>query len=41
MHLGTNPDDKTQLDSEALPGIISALKTQGYEFATITELLTM
>jgi len=41
MHLGSNPDDKTQLDSQALPGIISALKTQGYEFVTITELLTM
>ncbi|MFA6096216.1 MAG: polysaccharide deacetylase family protein [Candidatus Paceibacterota bacterium] len=39
MHLGTNPDDKTQLDSEALPGIISALKTQGYEFMTMTEML--
>jgi peptidoglycan/xylan/chitin deacetylase (PgdA/CDA1 family) len=39
MHLGSNPDDKTQLDSQALPGIISALKTQGYEFATMTEML--
>lgn len=39
MHLGTNPDDKTQLDSEALPEIISKLKKQGYEFTTLTELL--
>ncbi len=39
MHLGTNPEDKTQLDSEALPEIISELKQQGYEFATIMEML--
>jgi len=40
MHLGSNPDDKTQLDSEVLPKIISELKTQGYEFMTIGEMLT-
>jgi len=39
MHLGTNPDDKTQLDSDALPEIISGLKSQGYDFVTITEIL--
>jgi peptidoglycan-N-acetylglucosamine deacetylase len=39
MHLGSNPDDKTHLDSEALPEIILELKKQGYEFATLTELL--
>ncbi len=41
MHLGTNPDDKTQLDSEALQEIISELKQQGYEFSTITEMLNI
>jgi len=40
MHLGTNPDDKTQLDSEALPKIISELKKQGYGFVPISEILT-
>lgn len=41
MHLGSNPDDKTHLDSEALPEIISELKKQGYEFVTLAELLTL
>ncbi len=39
MHLGTNPDDKTQLDSEALPEIIQKLKSNGYSFATLSEIL--
>jgi len=39
MHLGSNPDDKTHLDSEALPEIILELKKQGYEFATLAEML--
>ncbi|MFZ2970554.1 MAG: polysaccharide deacetylase family protein [Minisyncoccia bacterium] len=39
MHLGTNSDDRTQLDSEALPQIISSLRSQGYGFVTITEML--
>lgn len=41
MHLGSNPDDKTHLDSEALPEIISELKKQGYRFAIMTELLNV
>lgn len=41
MHLGNNPDDKTHLDSEALPEIIAGLKAQGYEFKTLSELLTL
>lgn len=32
MHLGSNPDDKTQLDSEALPQIITELQAEDYEF---------
>lgn len=39
MHLGSNPDDGANLDSEALSEIIQELKNQGYEFATLTELL--
>lgn len=39
MHLGSNPDDKTHLDSEALPEIILELKKQGYKFMTLTETL--
>lgn len=41
MHLGSNPDDKTQLDSEALPDIIAELRKSGYEFATLSELLEL
>jgi peptidoglycan/xylan/chitin deacetylase (PgdA/CDA1 family) len=39
MHLGSNPNDKTHLDSEALPEIIQELKNQKYEFVTLTEML--
>ncbi len=39
MHLGSNPDDKTHLDSEALPEIILELRKQGYEFMAIAEML--
>lgn len=41
MHLGSNPGDKTHLDSKALPEIILELRKQGYEFATLTELLAL
>ncbi|MDD3190833.1 MAG: polysaccharide deacetylase family protein [Candidatus Pacebacteria bacterium] len=41
MHLGSNPTDKTHLDSEALPEIISELKADGYEFITMSELLEL
>lgn len=40
MHLGSNFDDKTQLDSEALPEIVRELKSQGYEFVTVSKMLT-
>ena len=39
MHLGSNLDDKTHLDSEALPEIILELRKQGYKFMALTELL--
>lgn len=38
MHLGSNPADKTHLDSDALPEIIRELKKQEYKFLTLTEL---
>lgn len=39
MHLGSNPDDKTQLDSQALPDVIAKLKEDGYQFVTLSQLL--
>jgi peptidoglycan/xylan/chitin deacetylase (PgdA/CDA1 family) len=39
MHMGSNPDDKTHLDSEALPDIIAKLKADGYSFVTLSQLL--
>lgn len=41
MHLGSNPDDKTHLDSQALPEIIAQLKADGYEFMTLSELIEL
>jgi peptidoglycan/xylan/chitin deacetylase (PgdA/CDA1 family) len=41
MHLGSNPDDKTHLDSAALPEIIEQLRADGYEFVTLSELIGM
>ncbi len=41
MHLGSNPDDKTHLDSEALPEIIRELKKQEYEFLSLSELFSV
>lgn len=41
MHLGSNPDDKTHLDSQALPEIIERLKADGYEFVTLAKLIQM
>jgi peptidoglycan-N-acetylglucosamine deacetylase len=40
MHVGSNPDDHSMLDAAALPGIIAALKAQGYGFVTLDALLT-
>lgn len=41
MHLGSNPDDKTHLDSQALPEIIEQLRADGYTFVTLSELIEM
>ncbi|RIK12071.1 MAG: polysaccharide deacetylase, partial [Acidobacteria bacterium] len=32
MHVGTNPDDGTTLDADALPAIIDGLRTRSYSF---------
>jgi peptidoglycan/xylan/chitin deacetylase (PgdA/CDA1 family) len=39
MHVGANPDDATTLDADALPGVITALRTRGYDFVTLDILL--
>ena len=39
MHVGSNPDDGSTLDADALPGVIAALKARGYSFVTLTALL--
>ncbi|SDI14945.1 Peptidoglycan/xylan/chitin deacetylase, PgdA/CDA1 family [Actinokineospora alba] len=35
MHIGSNPDDKSTLDADALPGMIDALRARGYGFVTM------
>jgi peptidoglycan/xylan/chitin deacetylase (PgdA/CDA1 family) len=39
MHVGSNPDDHTTLDAQALPTVIARLRGLGYEFVTLDELL--
>jgi hypothetical protein len=38
MHIGSNPDDATTLDADALPGVIDRIRTAGYEFVTLDAL---
>lgn len=38
MHVGSNPDDHTTLDADALPAVISGLRVRGYSFVTLDEL---
>jgi len=38
MHLGSNPDDHTTLDANALPAIIDGLRARGYGFVTLQAL---
>ncbi|HZM84504.1 MAG TPA: hypothetical protein VFC19_52965 [Candidatus Limnocylindrales bacterium] len=40
MHVGSNPDDRSALDADALPTIIGGLRTRGYTFVTLDALLT-
>jgi len=38
MHVGSNPDDHTTLDADALPQVISGLRARGYAFVTLDAL---
>ncbi len=38
MHVGSNPDDHTTFDADALPRVISGLRAQGYSFVTLDAL---
>lgn len=38
MHVGSNPDDHTTLDADALPSVISGLRARGYSFVTLDAL---
>jgi peptidoglycan/xylan/chitin deacetylase (PgdA/CDA1 family) len=39
MHIGSNPDDGSTLDADALPTIIGGLRSRGYMFVTVDALL--
>ncbi len=38
MHVGSNPDDHTAFDADALPRVISGLRAQGYSFVALDAL---
>jgi peptidoglycan/xylan/chitin deacetylase (PgdA/CDA1 family) len=38
MHVGSNPDDHTTFDADALPQVISGLRARGYAFVTLDAL---
>ncbi|WP_436498307.1 polysaccharide deacetylase family protein [Actinokineospora sp. HUAS TT18] len=39
MHVGSNPDDGTTLDADALPRMIDRIRAAGYDFVTLDALL--
>jgi peptidoglycan/xylan/chitin deacetylase (PgdA/CDA1 family) len=39
MHIGSNPDDGSTLDADALPQVIDRISAAGYGFATLDALL--
>jgi len=39
MHVGSNPDDHTTLDAQALPTVIARLRSLGYGFVTLDALV--
>lgn len=39
MHVGSNPDDGTTLDADALPSMIGRLRAAGYGFVTLDAML--
>jgi ABC-type sugar transport system substrate-binding protein len=40
MHLGSNPEDGTTLDADALPDVIERMRAAGYTFVTLDALLS-
>ena len=40
MHVGSNPEDGTTLDADALPGMIERMRAAGYAFVTLDALLS-
>lgn len=40
MHVGSNPDDHTTLDANALPAVIAQIRAAGYRFVTLDALLS-
>jgi peptidoglycan/xylan/chitin deacetylase (PgdA/CDA1 family) len=40
MHVGSNPDDHTTLDADALPTIIKKLRGQGYSFVRLSRVMS-
>jgi peptidoglycan/xylan/chitin deacetylase (PgdA/CDA1 family) len=40
MHIGSNPDDNSTLDADALPGMIERMSQAGYGFVTLDPLVT-
>lgn len=39
MHVGSNPDDQTTYDANALPELIIKLRDHGYSFVTLAALV--
>lgn len=39
MHIGSNPDDGSTLDADALPGLITQIRAAGYQFVTLDAVL--
>jgi len=39
MHVGSNPDDHSTLDADALPAVIAGLRAKGYGFVSLDALL--
>jgi peptidoglycan/xylan/chitin deacetylase (PgdA/CDA1 family) len=37
MHVGSNPDDGSTLDADALPTLITELRARGYTFVTVSQ----
>ena len=40
MHVGSNPDDGTTLDADALPQIIKKLRDRGYRFVRLSQVMS-